>query len=96
MYSPGAQVFQPANLTDKKEIRFWAKGDGKTYRLMLFVESKGYVPLSQHFVAGAEWTEHVFSFASYGIDGKGLMAVIFAAGPAPGPFSILIDEVRFK
>jgi hypothetical protein len=96
MYSPGAQVFQPANLTDKKEIRFWAKGDGETYRLMLFVESKGYVPLSQNFVAGTEWTEHVFSFASYGIDGKGLMAVIFAAGPAPGPFSILLDEVRFK
>ena len=63
MFSPGKQIFQPANLGAKKEVRFWAKGDGKTYRVFIFAESKGYAPLTQTFVAGAEWKEYVFPLA---------------------------------
>jgi len=97
MFSPGKQIFQPANLGAKKEIRFWAKGDGKTYRVFIFAESKGYAPLTQTFVAGAEWKEYVFPLASFdGIDGRGIMALIFGGGPAPGSFAFQIDHVAFK
>jgi hypothetical protein len=97
MFSPGKQIFQPANLGAKKEIRFWTKGDGKTYRVFVFAESKGYVPLTQTFVAGAEWKEYVFPLASFdGIDGRGIMALIFGGGPAPGSFALQIDHVAFK
>lgn len=97
MFSPGKQVFQPANLGSKKEVRFWAKGDGKTYRVFIFAESKGYVPLTQNFVAGAEWKEYVFPLASFdGIDGRGIMALIFGGGPQPGSFAFQIDHVTFK
>src|SRR5262249_30834157 len=34
MYSPGAQQFSPANLSKASGIRFWARGDGQTYRVL--------------------------------------------------------------
>jgi len=97
MYSPGAQMMSPVNLSSKKELRFWAQGDGKTYRVLLFAESKGFAPLAQTFVAGPEWKEITLPFSAFGdIDGHDIMAVIFAGGPAAGPFSFRIDEVRFR
>jgi hypothetical protein len=96
MYSPGAQMMSPVNLSSKKELRFWAQGDGKTYRVLLFAESKGFAPLAQTFVAGPEWKEYSFVLTAFGgIDGHDLMAIIFAGGPAPGAFSFRIDDVRF-
>lgn len=97
MFSPGTQVFAPANLSSKKEVRFWAKGDGQTYRVMVFAQSKGYTPLSKDFATDAEWKEYVFPLSSFGdIDGRDLMALLFVGGPKPGPFSLQIDEVRFR
>jgi hypothetical protein len=97
MFSPGKEVFQPADLSSKKELRFWAKGDGKTYRLFIFAENKGYVPLTQTFVAGAEWKEYVFPFAVFsGIDGHDIMAIVFGGGPAAGPFEFRIDNLSLR
>jgi hypothetical protein len=97
MFSPGAQIFAPANLSSRKEVQFWAKGDGQTYRVMIFAQSKGYTPLSKDFVAGSEWTQFTFPLSSFGgIDGHDLMALLFVGGPKPGPFSLQIDEVRFR
>ena len=59
--------------------------------------AKGFAPLTQTFVAGAEWKEYAFPFSAFGgIDGHDLMAVIFAGGPTPGPFSFRIDDIRFR
>jgi imidazolonepropionase-like amidohydrolase len=97
MFSPGQQIFQPANLGAKKEIRFWAKGDGKTYRVFVFAQNKGFAPLTQSFVAGAEWKEYVFPLATFGgIDGHDIMALIFGGGPSPGSFAFQIDHVSFR
>ncbi len=97
MFSPGKQVFQPANLASKTELRFWTKGDGKTYRVFIFAESKGFVPLTQTFVAGAEWQEIVLPLSAFnGTDGHDVMAVIFGGGPAPGSFAFQIDHVSFR
>jgi len=97
MFSPGAQVFQPANLSGKREIRFYARGDGKTYRLIVFSESKGFAPSAQTFVAGADWTEVVFPISAFGgTDGHDLTALIFSGGPAAGTFAFQIDNVRFR
>lgn len=97
MFSPGKQTFQPANLAGKREIRFWTKGDGRTYRVFIFSESKGYVPLTQTFVAGAEWKEYVFPLSSFdGIDGRGIMGLIFGGGPEPGAFAFQVDHVSFR
>ena len=97
MFSPGAQPMQPANLSAKKEIRFYAKGDGKPYRIMVFAQSRGFTPLTQSFTPGAEWKEFVVPFSAFGgIDGRDVMAVLFAGGPQPGAFSFQIDEIRFR
>ena len=95
MFTPGKQMFQPADLSSRKAIRFRAKGDGQSYRVMVFAQSKGYAPLMKSFVAGSEWTEQVFPISSFeGIDGKDITAIILAGGPRPGPFSVQIDDVR--
>jgi len=97
MLSPGAQMMAPADLSAARAVHFWAKGDGKTYRVMLFAQSRGYTPLVQTFVAGPEWKEYTLPFAAFGgIDGHDLMAVIFAGGPTPGTFAFQVDEVGFR
>lgn len=97
MYSPGAQPMSPADLSATSGIRFWARGDGGTYRVMVFTQSKGFMPLERTFVAGTEWAEHTIPFAAFdGIDGRDLMAVIFTGGPRPGAFSFQVDQVEFR
>lgn len=97
MFSPGATMMAPVNLSSKREIRFWARGDGQTYRVMVFAQSKGMTPQSRNFVAAPEWQEYVFPLSDFGgIDGSDLMAVIITAGPRPGAFTIRVDDVRFR
>jgi hypothetical protein len=96
MWSPGAQPMTPANLSATRELRFWTRGDGKTYRAMVFAQSKGMMPLTQTFVAGPEWHEVVIPWSAYGIDARDLMAVIFAGGPQPGTFRFQIDDVSVR
>jgi imidazolonepropionase-like amidohydrolase len=97
MFFPGAAPMQPANLASKKEITFWAKGDGKTYRIMLFAKSGGAIPPTESFVAGPEWKEYRFSLSQFnGMDGHDLMGLLFAGGTAPGKFAFQIDDVRFQ
>lgn len=97
MFMPGTQPFAPANLSSKKAISFWAKGDGKTYRVMLFAASIGSIPAWQSFEAGAEWKRYNFPLASFrGLDGHDLEGVLFSGGPEPGKFSFQIDDVRFQ
>jgi imidazolonepropionase-like amidohydrolase len=97
MFSPAAQPFAPADLSSRKAITFWAKGDGKQYRLMVFTAHTGRMPLIRTFVAGPEWTEVVMPFSAFGdVDGRDVMAFIFAGGPAPGEFAFLIDGVRLQ
>jgi imidazolonepropionase-like amidohydrolase/ABC-type multidrug transport system permease subunit len=96
MFMPGAQPFAPANLSSKKTISFWAKGDGKTYRVMLFAASSGPIPAWQTFTAGSEWKHYSFPLASFqGMNGHDLEGVLFCGGPEPGKFALQIDDVRF-
>jgi len=94
MFSPGATAMEPANLSSKKEISFWAKGDGKPCRLMLFAKSLGFQPAIKSFVAGAEWKRFTFRISEFGgMDGSDLTGILFAGGPAPGQFVLQIDDV---
>jgi imidazolonepropionase-like amidohydrolase len=97
MFSPGATVMAPANLSSKKEISFWAKGDGKECRLMLFARSLGFQPAIKSFVAGAEWKRFTFRISEFGgMDGSDLMGILFAGGPAPGRYILQIDDVTLS
>lgn len=97
MFSPGQQLMAPVNLSSKKEVSFWAKGDGKTYRVMIFSESKGRTPSTRAFIAGSEWKEYIFPLSAFdGFDGHDITALLFAAGPEPATFTFQVDDVRFR
>ncbi len=97
MFFPGSAPMAPANLSSRRQVRFWARGDGATYRIMLFSQSAGPMPSSRTFVAEADWKEHTYSLSQFGgMDGHDLTGVLFTGGPAPGSFSFQIDDVRIE
>jgi imidazolonepropionase-like amidohydrolase len=96
IFWPAAGPMQPANLSSKKAIRFWAKGDGQTYQVMIFDQKLGYRPASQTFVAAPEWKEYVLPFTAFGVDGSGIMGIAWAAGPKIGTFELRLDNVRLE
>ncbi|HEY1203055.1 MAG: CIA30 family protein [Bryobacteraceae bacterium] len=94
-FYPGPKPMQPANLSAAASIRFWAKGDGKTYHVMVYTRAGGYMPGMQSFAAGPEWTEYTFPLSAFnGTDGHDITSITFAAGPQPQKFSFQIDDVR--
>lgn len=96
MFMPGARPMQPTNLSSKA-LRFWARGDGKTYHIMMFAESRGRIPIMKDFVAGAEWKEYTFPIASFdGIDGHDVMGIAFTSGPEAGAYKFRIDQVALQ
>ena len=65
------------NLSSKKEISFWAKGDGNTYTLQMMKESDAGqgedFPAGVTFVAGPEWKQYTFPFSAFQADGSDMM-----------------------
>ncbi len=97
MFYPGAQPFAPANLSSKKTLSFWAKGDGKAYRVMLFAQSRGQSPSQKMFTVTSEWQKFEFPIASFdGLDGHDLLGIAFVGGPAAGKYEVMLDEVRVQ
>ncbi len=55
---------EPVNLSNKKEISFWAKGDGKTYVLVMLTAARSGqdgMPAMTQFFAGPEWKHYSVS-----------------------------------
>ncbi len=97
MFSPGEKPLAPANLSGSNEIAFWAKGDGRTYAIMLFSQSRGAMPAFQLFDAGSEWKQYTFALSSFhGIDASELTGVFFGAAGQPGTFAFQIDDVELR
>ena len=94
MFSPGAQAFAPANLSARKNLVFWAKGDGKTYRAMLFTESGGRIPAVQTFASEKDWKQYTIPLSSFNnTDGHDVTAILFVGGPGAGEFEFSLDDV---
>jgi imidazolonepropionase-like amidohydrolase len=97
IFYPGKDVMAPANLLSKKAISFWAKGDGRTYSVMLFAQSFGFRPSEKRFVAGAAWKQFRFPFKDFnGCDGADVMGVFFGGSADAGDFKLQLDDVRFE
>jgi len=94
MWSPTTSPMAPANLSSTKELRFRARGDGGTYRILVFAKSKGMFPLTRTFIAGSDWSDYAMPWSSFnGIDAHDVMAVLFCGGPQAGNFSFDVDDV---
>ncbi len=96
MLLTGKAPMQPANLSSKRELRFWAKGDGQQYTVMLFSQSRGQQPLTQQFTAGAEWKEFVMPFTSFGVDGHDIQGMAWTLTQTPGKFALQVDDIRLR
>lgn len=94
LFSPGSAPMVPVNLSSKKAIHFWIRGDGRPYRLMVFTKSGGYNPAIQNLTVTTEWKEITIPFSAVGTDGHDINGILFSAGGAPGPFQFAIDKVR--
>ncbi len=99
MFAPGSAPMEPVNLSGKKEISFWAKGDGDSYMLVVLTASRSGqngMPAMTQFIAGKEWKQYTFPFSTFQTDGSDLSALIFAASQPPGTFAFEIDDVEIK
>jgi hypothetical protein len=99
MFTPGSAPMEPVNLSGKKEISFWAKGDGDTYMLVVLTASRSGqngMPAMTQFVAGKEWKQYTFPFTTFQTDGGDLSGFMFAASQPPGKFEFQIDQVEIK
>ena len=99
MFSPGSQPIVPVNLLSKKSISFFffAKGDGQTYRVLVFTASGGRIPAQQTFTAGAEWKKLSVPFSGFnGTDGHDISAILFVGGPVAGKFDFQIDGIKLQ
>lgn len=96
MVFPGAEPMTPVDFSAKREVVFFARGDGADYRLMLFAESLGQIPASASFTAGEAWREHRVALRDLARDLRGVWGLAFAAGPGTGAFDVTIDQVRIE
>lgn len=96
IWFPAAKPFDPVDFSSKKVLRFWAKGDGQTYRALVYAASTGYVPHTLSFTAGPEWKAIELPFADFKMDPKELSAIAFVAGPGAGDFDFEVDEVELR
>jgi imidazolonepropionase-like amidohydrolase len=96
MFYPGSQPFDPVNLSSKKAIRFWIRGDGRPYRAMFFTKAGGYNPAIQNIEVGSEWKEVTLPFSAFQTDGHDISGILFTAGGSPGTFQFAIDNIRLE
>ena len=98
MFHPGAQPMQPVDASARSELVFQARGDGRSYQVMLFSgPSMQAMPSMQAFTAGPEWREVRIPLASFaGADVAALRALAITAGQPQGAFELYIDHVELR
>lgn len=98
MFFPAAQPMQPVDLSKRRELVFHARGDGRTYNVLLFsgASAQG-VPSMQPFVAGTEWREVRMPLTGFSsADTARVRGIAFTAGQPHGTFEFRIDGVELR
>ncbi len=99
LFSPSQTIMQSVNLSSKKTISFWAKGDGKNYVLLVLTDQRdgsNSEPAMQPFVAGPDWKQFTFALSDFETDGADLKGLGFLHAQEPGAFSFQIDQVEIR
>ncbi|MEZ4425834.1 MAG: CIA30 family protein [Gemmatimonadota bacterium] len=96
MWVPGSPPMTPVDLAGAEGFRFRTRGDGGTYRVLLFSQGNGMMPLIRTFTAEAGWTEVVMTWADFGIDGGDVMGLVWSGGPEVGAFEFVLDDVTLR
>jgi imidazolonepropionase-like amidohydrolase len=96
MFRPGETPAAPVNLSAFEALAFTVRGDGGSYRVLVYDARSGGSAASQTFEAGPEWTDVEIRFADHDMDGRAVRGVLFAAVGAPRAFAFTIDAVRLR
>lgn len=97
MWMPGPRPFQPMNLSAKKGFSFLARGDAKTYTVMLFTKRGGRMPATVDFKVGKDFERQSFTWSQFGNhDGSDVAAIFIGQSSAAGPFAIAIDDFEMN
>ena len=99
IYFPSAQPMQPVDFSDRDTLRFRARGDGRTYHVMLFGADAGAsAPPSVPFTTSAQWSEIEIPLARFPTATPGLIAGLAFVAQAPplGSFLFEIDDVEIR
>lgn len=93
LWMPGPRPFQPVDLSKKKGFTFLARGDAKTYTVMLFTKRGGRMPATVDFKVGKDFAPVAFTWSQFGNhDGSDVTAIFVGQATSAGPFSIVIDD----
>jgi hypothetical protein len=87
-------MMAPADLSSSRGLSFWAKGEGQEFAVMIFAQSRGFVPVARPFTPGAEWHKFEFPFTDFGLKGNDVMGIFIGASRKPGPFLLWLDNFR--
>lgn len=97
IFYPTETPMQPMDFSTKSNLVFWTKGDGGTYRVLLFSGGNMTPPASVSFKTVDDWQRVVVPFSDFaGIDLSTLRGLSFSAGPESGKFRFIIDEVMIN
>ncbi|HVE91750.1 MAG TPA: amidohydrolase family protein [Actinomycetota bacterium] len=90
----GKAPMASADLSPKREVSFWCRGEPRELTVAVMVQGIPR-PIPVPFECRSEWTRHSFALSDFaGADGSELIALLFWAS-AYGPFEFELDEVRF-
>jgi beta-xylosidase len=95
-FAPGVSVQDPVNLSGKKTLAFWAKGDGGTYAVAVASVSHGQPAVNKPFVAGPEWKAYSFALSDFDTDGHDVTSVSFVRAMTPGAFVFELDKLEIR
>jgi len=90
----GSKPMSPVDLSSKKGLTFFAKGN-TDIRVMVFASKLGRIPAQTTVHAGSDWTELTVLWSDLGLEGNDVQAVLFS-GIGVGKREFTIDELRLK
>ena len=95
MLNLGPERMQPVDASGMQELRFRARGDGRSYSVLLF--SDGPMPAVRSFTPGPQWTRQRFALADFArADLSQLRAIAITAGTPAGSFQIDLDDLEIR
>ena len=93
-FSPGPGIFRPADLSGTKGLAVKAKGDGRTYAILVFTQAGGFQPAVELVTPGEDWTPHAVTWEGLGLEPVDVTAIMISAGAPAGDFRLMIDAFR--
>jgi ABC-2 type transport system permease protein len=85
------------NFTGRRELAFFARGDGRQYTVVFLGEPPGGIPPMYGFTATAEWQQVRIPLADVlGLDPARVHGIVIGNNGPPGDFRFELDDVQLR